>query len=135
MVIATLAALFLLFGGSKMPFTQSLDVTIKQVKTFVPDPARREQALAVLKQMEDVGKQSQKERKAFEKTLEPLGARRGATMEELQAAYKGFEPQETAVVEKSFALRFQLKDALTREEWGKVFPPPAPAGPPATAKP
>jgi hypothetical protein len=133
MVIATLAALFLLFGGSKMPFTQSLDVTIKQVKTFVPDPARREQALAILKQMEEVGKQSQKERKAFEKTLEPLGARRGATMEELQTAYRSFEPQETAIVEKSFALRFQLKETLTPEEWGKVFPPPAPQG--ATAKP
>ncbi len=124
MVIATLAALFLLFGGSKMPFSQSLDVTTKQVKACVQDPARRERALAVIKQMEEVGKADQKERKAFEKTLGEIGARRGATMEEFRAANAGFEPQETAAVERSFALRFQLKEALTREEWGKVFPPP-----------
>jgi hypothetical protein len=134
MVIATLAALFLLFGGSKMPFTQSLDVTIKQVKTFVPDAARRKQALAVLKQMEDLGKQSQKERKAFEKVLEPIAVRRDATTDDFRAPYKTFDAQETATVEKSFALRFQLKDTLTREEWEKVFLPPAPAGATATAK-
>jgi len=127
MVIATLAALFLIFGGSKMPFSQPLDVTTKQVKAFVQDEARRDRALAILKQMEEVGKENQKERKAFEKTLDKLGARRGATMEEFQAANAAFEPQETSAVEKSFALRFQLKDTLTREEWSKVFPPPAPA--------
>lgn len=135
MVIATLTALFLLFGGSKLPFTQSLDVTTKQVKTFVQDQARRERALAILGQMENVGKQDQKDRKEFEKALEPLGARRGATMGEFEVPYRSFEPKQAAVVEQSFALRFQLKDTLTREEWAKVFPPAAPPAAPATAKP
>ena len=135
MIIATLAALFLLFGGSILPFTHTLEVAAKQVKEFVPDKVERERALAILEQMKDVVKQDQKNLKEFEKTLDTLAARRDATMQEFEAAYETFEPQQTAAVEKEIALRFQLKDTLSREEWGKVFPPTAPAGAPTTAKP
>ncbi len=135
MVIATLTALFLLFGGSKLPFSQPLDVTTKQVKAFVQDEARRDRALAVLTEMEELGKQDRAQRKEYEKSLVPLAARRSATLEEYQATYTSYKPRETAVVERSFDLRFKLKDTLTREEWAKVFPPPGPAASPATTAP
>jgi hypothetical protein len=134
MLIATFAALFLLFGGSKLPFMPSLKATTEQVKKVVPDGIQREHALAILKQMEEVAKQDGKNLKEFEKAVDKLAARRDATTQEFKAAYRGYEPQETATEEKLLALRFQLKDTLTREEWGKVFPPASASGAPA-AKP
>ena len=133
MIIATLAAVFLLFGGSILPFTHTLEVTTKQVKKVVPDGIQREHALAILKQMEEVAGQDRKNLEEFEKAVDTLAARRDATTQEFKAAYKTLEPQQTAAVEKEIELRFQLKDTLTREEWGKVFPPAAPPG--AMAKP
>jgi hypothetical protein len=135
MIIATLAAVFLLFGGSILPFTHTLEVTTKQVKKVVPDGIQREHALAILKQMEEVAKQDRKNLKEFEKAVDTLAARRDATTQEFKAAYETLEPQQTATVEKEIALRFQLKDTLTREEWGKVFPPASSAQAPTTAKP
>ena len=135
MIIATLAALSLFFGGSMLAFTHTLEVTTKQVKKVVPDGIRREHALAILKQMEEVAKQDGKNLKEFEKAVDTLAARRDATRQEFKAAYETLEPQQTAAVEKKIALRFQLKDTLTREEWGKIFPPAAPPDATATAKP
>jgi hypothetical protein len=135
MIIATLAALFLFFGGSILPFTHTLEVTTKQVKKVVPDGIQREHALAILKQMEEVAKQDRKNLEEFEKAVDTLAARRDATRQEFKAAYETLEPQQTAAVEKEIALRFQLKDTLSREEWGKVFPPASSAQAPATAKP
>jgi len=135
MIIATLAAVFLLFGGSILPFTHTLEATTKQVKKVVPDGIQHEHALAILKQMEEVAKQDGKNFKEYEKAVDTLAARRDATRQDFKAAYGAYEPQKTATAEKILALRFQLKDTLTREEWGKVFPPPAPPEASATAKP
>jgi len=118
-----------------LAFTHTLEVTTKQVKKVVPDGIRREHALAILKQMEEVAKQDGKNLKEFEKAVDTLAARRDATRQEFKAAYETLEPQQTAAVEKKIALRFQLKDTLTREEWGKIFPPAAPPDATATAKP
>jgi hypothetical protein len=73
--------------------------------------------------VEDLEKGDQKELKKLQETVAKLAARRDASPKEFEAAFDGFEARKIAEEEKVVALRFHLKDALTREEWGKVFPP------------
>ncbi len=128
MLIGLLVATILMSGGSKMPFTETLQAATHEVKKAVPEGAARERALAILKEVEKAAKEEQKEMKELEKEIGKIAARREATSRDFEAAFGRFDSRKAPVEAKIAALRFQLKDALSREEWAKVFPPPPPDG-------
>lgn len=122
MLIATLIAYFLMSGGSTPPFARTLKVTTEHVKKAVPDGAERKRALSVLEQMETALKHDERAVKELEESLKKAGAHRADAAQGLEVAYGTFEKERIVTEEKLVELRFRLKDSLSREEWGKVFP-------------
>jgi len=108
--------------------TASVGELRESVRIVVEDPARSAAATAILDQLAEVTR-------SFEKAFSASGRK-------LSAAYRDYDEQgETAATilaeleqrwavdqQRALDLRYELKDALTREEWAALFGAPAPHG-------
>ena len=104
-------------GGS------ALDVIKDDVKTYVVDPARANEVVVVLDEVEGI-------MSGYEKQIDEIHV----DIERLNADYDSSDEQYNAVQEKGHEIvvelrsrilekRFKMKELMTREEWIAVFPP------------
>jgi len=105
-------------GGS------TLDVIKDDVKTYVVDPARANEVVVVLDEVEGI-------MSGYDKQIDEMHVE----IERLNADYDSSDEQYDEVQEKGHDIvldfrgrildqRFKMKELMTREEWIAVFPPP-----------
>ena len=121
MLVALFGLLFL-GGGIDTYLEQRLDTLEKSAKTEVVDVERRDDAEAVLKEMQ---KRLKARAKGVDKGRDALGdliKDHDATDAELEAVWDGVIAEVDSFNRDMIALRFDLKEHVTREEWAQLFP-------------
>ena len=121
MLVALFGLLFL-GGGIDTYLEQRLDTLEKSAKTAVVDAERRDDAEAVLKEMQ---KRLKARAKGVDKGRDALGdlvKDHDATDAELEAVWDGVIAEVDTFNRDMMALRFDLKEHVTREEWAQLFP-------------
>jgi len=120
MLIATLIALLFLGSGANF-MLDGLDQTKDNVKHQISDDSVREAALVVVKRLEDTAKDYAKADGKDEKALLKLIQDFDSSAAEVKANMDASFQQRLAYQKEMIALRFELKDKLSREQWEKVF--------------
>ena len=125
MLIAAVVIL-MMHGSNTATLLWPYDETLRHIKQDVTDEARRKQAVDVIDQMKTVNKAFAKQREKSVETLAKLAGHREAPAADLQQASEPLIAEDRAAAESLLDLRFQLKSALTANEWAKIFPPAQP---------
>jgi peptidoglycan hydrolase CwlO-like protein len=119
MLIATITALILIFGGGNLEFY--LTNLKKPVKEHVADKERRDAIL-------DAGKELKKELKALTKDVEDhfediikVHAEYESTTADYQAAGAKLKADQNRLTELVLDARDEMKKNMTRAEWEAVF--------------
>ena len=120
MLIALLTILFL--GGdiedAVMDYAKLTRAAIDEV---VVDDAQRDEARATLKEIEKLSKDhSKSNRKTFERLLTDM-AEPEMQDEAIDAIWSEYHRSVNVYNEKRIDLRFELRDALSREQWQQLF--------------
>ncbi len=121
MLIATLLALLFLGSGANM-MLDGIDQTRDNIKSEIVDESARNAALDVVKSLEDTAKDYAKADGDDEKALLKLIQDFDSTSADLKANMDASFQQRLAYQKEMIALRFELKDKLSRDQWVKVFP-------------
>jgi len=120
MLIATLIVLLFLGSGANM-MLDGIDQTKGNVKSEIIDESVREAALDVVKKLEDTvkdyAKADGKDEKELIKLIQDYGSSTAVLKANMDASYQ----QRIQFQKEMIALRFELKDKLSREQWEKVF--------------
>lgn len=120
MLIATLIALLFLGSGANM-MLDGIDQMKDNVKSEVVDESARKAALDVVDRLEDTAKDYAKTDSDDEKELLKLIQRYETTTAELRSNMDASYQQRLQYQQDMLALRFELKEKLSREQWAKVF--------------
>ena len=117
MIIATIAALIIIFGGSGFSFDVFKDAADKVIE----DKAR-------VKQIKAITKEADKELKAFNtdfknssKELVDTITCEDVTRAEVDATFDTVEARRAEFQEKIIALRFKAKNLVDRKEWEAMY--------------
>ena len=122
MLIAAIVIL-LLHGSNTATLLWPYEETLQHIKQDVTDEARRKEAVDIVHQMKTVNKAFAKQREKSVEALAKLAGNRESPAADLQQASEPLIAEDRAAAESLLDLRFQLKSALTANEWAKVFPP------------
>lgn len=120
MIVATLTALFLLFGGGGSLEHYLLDLK-KPVKAHVEDKDRASEILDLSK---DLGKDLKKRNKRVEdlqEDFEELHTSFGASEADFQAAVDRMMEERSKGQQRILDTRDRMHDMMTPEEWQEVF--------------
>jgi len=120
MLIATLIALLFLGSGANM-MLDGIDQTKDNIKAAIVEESTRKAALDIVDKLEDTAKDYAKADSEDEKELLKLIQQYETTTAELQNNLDASFQQRIQYQQEMLALRFELKDKLSREQWGKVF--------------
>lgn len=121
MILATLVTLlFLGSGGGTM--LDSVEQMHDSIKSEIADAGTRTAALEIAAQMEDTTRDYADADSNSEKELLDLVERYETTTAELQKHLGAAYEKRIQYQQEMLALRFKLKDQLTREQWEKIFP-------------
>jgi len=120
MLIATLVALLFLGSGANM-MLDGIDQMKDNIKAEVVDESASKAALDVVKQLEDTAKDYSKADGKDEKELFKLIQQYETTTADLQKNLDASYQQRLQYQKEMLALRFELKDNLSLEQWHKVF--------------
>jgi len=122
MLIALFTLLFLGGGGGSYVLGQ-VDLLMNNVKAVVQADDRRKQAIGILKELEDDGKDYQKKQKKHAEDLDELAEERGFDTAKADVIWDAaFRDMETFHA-KALSRRHDLKAVVNRDEWAKVFGP------------
>ena len=121
MLIATLIALLFLGSGASA-MLDGIDQMHDNIKSQVADDSTREAALEIVGRLEDTAKGYADADSDSEKELLKLIQRYETTTAELQTHLGAAYEKRIQYQQEMLALRFKLKDQLTREQWEKIFP-------------
>ena len=120
MLIATLIALLFLGSGANM-MLDGIDQTKDNIKAAIVDESTRKAALDIVKKLEDTAKDYAKADSEDEKELLKLIQQYETTTADLQKNMDASYEKRIQFQQEMLALRFELKDKLSREQWDKVF--------------
>lgn len=120
MLIATLIALLFLGSGANM-MLDGIDQMKHNVKSEIVDESARKAALDVVDRLEDTAKDYAMADNNDEKELIKLIQDYGSSTADLKANMDASYQQRVQFQKDMLALRFELKDKLSREQWEKVF--------------
>ena len=120
MLIATLIALLFLGSGANM-MLDGIDQTKDNIKAAIVEESTRKAALDIVDKLEDTAKDYAKADSEDEKELLKLIQQYETTTAELQNNLDASFQQRIQYQQEMLALRFELKDKLSREQWDKVF--------------
>ena len=120
MLIATLTALLFLGSGANM-MLDGIDQMKDNIKDAIVEQSARKAALDVVGKLEDTAKDYAKADSDDEKELLKLIQRYETTTADLQENMDASFDRRIQYQQEMLALRFELKDKLTREQWSKVF--------------
>lgn len=122
MIIATLTALILLFGGGgSLGALYDLNALDQRVKSEVTDKDRRKAARAIVKTMKDSAKRHQN---VIKTTSEELNASLSAFTQDtpgLDEAWSAYRARMAEFHAEAIEQRFALKEHVTRDEWARIF--------------
>jgi len=120
MLIATLIALLFLGSGANM-MLDGIDQTKDNIKAAIVDESTRKAALDIVDKLEDTAKDYAKADSEDEKELLKLIQQYETTTADLQKNMDASYEKRIQFQQEMLALRFELKDKLSREQWDKVF--------------
>ena len=120
MLIATMIALLFLGSGANM-MLDGIDQMKDNVKSEIVDESARKAALDVVDRLEDTAKDYAKADGKDEKELIKLIQDYGSSTADLKANMDASYQQRVQFQKEMIALRFALKDKLSREQWDKIF--------------
>jgi len=120
MLIATLVALLFLGSGANM-MLDGIDHMKDSIKAGITDESARKAALDTVEQLEDTAKNYSNADGKDEKELLKLIQQYETTTADLKNNLDASYQQCLQYQKEMLALRFELKDKLTREQWEKVF--------------
>ena len=120
MLIATLIALLFLGSGAGL-MLDGIDEMEDNIKSQIQNEDTRKAALAIVDRMEDTTKDYADADGDGEKDLLKLIQRYETTTAELQSSLDASYDQRIQYQQKMLALRFELKNTMSREQWDKVF--------------
>jgi hypothetical protein len=121
MLIATLTALLFLGSGANM-MIDGIDQMKDNTKDSIVEESARKAALDVIEKLEDTAKDYAKANSDDGKELLKLIQRYETTTDELQNKLDASFQRRIQYQQEMLALRFELKDKLSHEQWEKVFP-------------
>ena len=118
-----LIALFtiLLLGSTPSNLLEYLDDLNNDIKAVVVDSAQRKAAVDVIKQMEKRTKDQIKMVDKQAKTLDKALAVHDFSTANIDQMWSEYHARRRDFQMRMFDLRFELKNHVTREEWGLVF--------------
>ena len=120
MLIATILTLLFLGSGASL-MADGIDQMHDNVKDRIVDDGTRQAALEIVDSMKETTKNYQDADDKGEKELLKLIQRYQTTTAELQNQLDSSYDQRIQYQQQMLALRFQLKDKLSREQWDQVF--------------
>ena len=120
MLVATLIALLFLGSGAGL-MLDGIDEMEDNIKSQIQNEDTRKAALAIVDRMEDTTKDYADADSDGEKDLLKLIQRYETTTAELQSSLDASYDQRVQYQQKMLALRFELKNTMSREQWDKVF--------------
>ena len=120
MLIATLVALLFLGSGANM-MLDGIDQMKGSIKDAIVEESARKAALDVVEKLEDTAKDYAKADSDDEKELLKLIQRYETTTADLQKNMDASFDRRIQYQQEMLALRFELKDKMSREQWSKVF--------------
>lgn len=120
MLIATLVALLFLGSGANM-MLDGIDQMKDNIKASIIDDSSRKAALNVVEKLEDTAKDYADADSDDEKELLKLIQQYATTTAELQKNMDASYDRRIQYQQETLALRFELKDKLSHEQWDKVF--------------
>lgn len=121
MLIATLITLLFLGSGASM-MLDGIDQTHDNIKSQIAEDDTRKAALEVVGRLKDTAKGYADADGDGEKELIKLIQRYETTTAELQNHLDAAFKQRIQYQQEMLALRLELKDQLSREQWERVFP-------------
>jgi len=122
MLIALFTLLFLGGGGGSYVLGQ-VDLLMDNVKAVVQADDRRKQAIDILKELEDDGKDYQKKQKKHAEDLDELTEERGFDTAKADAIWDAVFKDMESFHAQALSRRQELKTVVNRDEWPKVFGP------------
>jgi hypothetical protein len=119
MLIALLVAYFATHfgGGLASPLLGDPARLETAIKHQVTDPTRLAQVKALVSEVEQADKESQKQQEIAVKALEQVAARQATTAAELESAVEALEANQRSRRDRQVALRLRLAALTTPEEW------------------
>ncbi len=121
MLIALMTILFLGGGGASSATLINIANNQDVIEEVVLDEDRRDQAVETLKSMKKLAKDQNKAKKSVFKELETAFGEHESSANIVDAIWDDYYRQVNEFSNEAIDLRFQLKDQLTRDEWGQVF--------------
>jgi hypothetical protein len=121
MLIATLTALLFLGSGANM-MLDGINQMKDNTKDSIVEESARKAALDVIEKLEDTAKDYAKANSDDGKELLKQIQRYETTTDELQNKLDASFQRRIQYQQEMLALRFELKDKLSHEQWEKVFP-------------
>ena len=120
-MLAAIITFLLLGGGANDALLSYIKDTSGIIDEVVLDEDRRDAAEDTLDRMKDRAKQLAKEKKAASKSIESFIKEGSEDEAGIEAILDEIEKENRAFNSDMVAMRFELKDQLTREEWEALF--------------
>ena len=121
MIVALLSLLFL-GGGSGSEILAVLHDTKAEVKEVVVDDERKKAALVTLKSMKARCKEVGKETKKLTKELDNVFKQDDPDVDDVDVIWSRHFEEVDRYNRDMIEMRFELRAALTQEEWETIFP-------------
>jgi hypothetical protein len=123
-----LLLLSLLFGGDDARMMALLDHAKEPIKATVNDASRRGDLLDILKRAEQSTRAFEGERKKIANEYARLQKKAEVTDEALQGVLEQMDTATVAFQQAMIRHRFDLRAAMTREEWERIYARPVEDG-------
>ena len=123
MLIALITIMFLGGGGGSAVLAYIAEST-DMVKEVLQDDDRREEALETMASLKDLGKQHSKARQNVVKQMKKALADHETSPDVIDELWASYYQQVREINDATLEQRFELREQLTREEWGRVFQDP-----------
>lgn len=122
-MLIALLTVYLLSSSGTLPLVVALDSVKKSVEKDVPAGPRRTELLGVIERAEHTTREGIEKRKTSLHDLLGLVHKYDARDGDIEPKLKQLRAETGAYQQQMIRYRFELKGKMSREEWGKVFPP------------
>jgi hypothetical protein len=117
MLVALLIAFLTGGGAGTLPLVEWLDHGEAYVKMEIADPVKRWDLLAAMHEMQDRHQDLVQAEKKAAKAIHRLAESRQSRSADFQPTLAALRAESETAQDQLVALRFRLKDQVTREQW------------------
>ena len=122
-MLIALLTLYILGSSGTLPLVAALDHVKESVEKDVTAGPRRTELLGVIERAEHTTHEAMEKRKSTLHDLLGIVHRYDAQDGDIQPKLKQLRAETAAYQQQMIRYRIELKGKMSREEWGKVFPP------------